>query len=78
MTTTPKHVDVGAEGERYSLGQLTEMFHVDSTFWPAEVTAARVTKGTDGRVALAGSGGLAAYLATPASAAILAAANKYV
>jgi hypothetical protein len=76
--TTPKHVDVGAEGDRYSLGQLSEWFHVGPTFWSSQVTAGRLTQGADGRVANAGTGGLAAYLANPTFAATLAAEPKYV
>lgn len=75
--TTPQHPDVGSEGDRWSLGQLTEMYRVGPNFWQSQVTAGRLTVGADGRVANAGAGGLAAYVANATFAATLAAEPKY-
>jgi hypothetical protein len=78
VTTPNKHVDVAAEGDRWSLGQLSEIHHVGPTFWASQVSLGRLTVGADGRVGNAGAGGLAAYLANATFAATLASEPKYV
>jgi uridylate kinase len=76
MSAARSMPDIGAEGDRWSPGQAATAWRVNIAFINAEVTAGRLTKGADGRIPISGTGSVNAYLATPASAALLAAEPK--